>query len=106
MTKMNLASRISGVAMLALAALPIAALPASALAATTVKVADINLLTPAGVAAYQERSAAAARKFCSPERTVAGRHSCKTGVKVELDEKMGALRTAQLERASQTFAAR
>jgi UrcA family protein len=102
----NFASRISGVAMLALAALPIAALPASALAATTVKVADINLLTPEGVATYQQRADAAGRKFCSPERTVSGRHSCRAGVKVELSEKLGALRTAQLEHASQTFATR
>ena len=67
-------SKISGIAMLALACLPIAALATASHAQTVVKVADIDVLTPQGVS--------------------------------ELNEKLAILRTAQLERASQTFAAR
>ena len=101
----NFASQISGVAMLALAALPIASLPASAFAAT-VKVADINVLSPEGVSAYNQRAEAAARDFCSNERNLSLKASCRAGVKVELNEKLATLRTAKLERASQEFAAR
>ena len=102
----NFASRISGVAMLALAALPIVALTTAAHAQTVVKVADINLLSPQGVAQYNLRADAAGRKFCLPERSVAGRAACVAGVKVELNEQLANLRTARLERASQDFAAR
>lgn len=102
----NFATRISAAAMLALAALPIAALPASALAATTVKVEDINLLTPQGVATYDARAKMAARDFCRTERSIDARAACIDGVKVELNEKLAGLRVSQLEKASQTFAAR
>ena len=102
----NFASRISGVAMLALAALPIAALATAAHAETVVKVADINLLSPQGVSEYSQRADAAGRKFCLPERSLAGRAACVAGVKVELNEQLATLRTAQLSRASQDFAAR
>ena len=102
----NFASRISGVAMLALAALPIAALATAAHAQTVVKVADINLLSPQGVSEYSQRADAAGRKFCLPERSLAGRAACVAGVKVELNEQLATLRTAQLSRASQDFAAR
>ena len=102
----NFASRISGIAMLALAALPIAALATAAHAQTVVKVADINLLSPQGVAQYNQRADAAGRKFCLPERSVAGRAACVAGVKVELTEQLANLRTAQLSRAGQDFAAR
>jgi UrcA family protein len=102
----NYATRISSVAALLLAALPMAALATAAHAATVVKVADINVLTPQGVAAYSQRADTAARQFCSSERSLDARASCRTGVKVELTEKLAVLRTAQLERASNTFAAR
>ena len=102
----DFASRISGIAMLALAALPIAALATASHAQTVVKVADINVLTPQGVSEFNQRADAAGRKFCLPERTVAGRASCVAGVKAELNEKLTSLRVAQLERASQSFAAR
>ena len=102
----DFASKISGIAMLALAALPIAALATASHAQTVVKVADINVLTPQGVSEFNQRADAAGRKFCLPERTVAGRASCVAGVKAELNEKLTSLRMAQLEQASQTFAAR
>ena len=102
----NFASKISGVASLVLAALPIAALATASHAQTVVKVADINVLTPQGVSEFNQRADAAGRKFCLPERTLAGRASCVAAVKVELNEKLTSLRMAQLEHASQTFAAR
>lgn len=102
----NFATRISGIAALALAALPIAALATAAHAQTVVKVSDINLLSPQGVSEYTQRADAAGRAFCLSERTVAGHAACLKGVKIELNEKLTGLRTAQLERASQNFAAR
>jgi UrcA family protein len=105
-SKTDFASKVSGVAMLALAALPIVALATPSNAQTVVKVADINLLSPQGVSEYNQRAEAAGRKFCLPERTLAGRAACKAGVKAELDEKLSVLRTARLEQASQAFAAR
>lgn len=103
----NLTNRISGLAMLALAALPIASLPASALAApASVKVADVNLLTPEGMSTFQKRADDAARDFCRDERSLAAAATCRTGVKQELSEKITALRSAKLEQASKTFAAR
>lgn len=102
----DFASRISGAAMLALAALPIGALATAAHAETRMKVADINVLTPEGVAAYNQRADIAGRKYCIIERTLDRRASCVAGVKAELNEKLDVLRTSQLDRASQTFAAR
>jgi UrcA family protein len=69
-------------------------------------VSDINLLSPQGVSEFNQRADAAGRKYCLPERTVAGRAACRVGVKAELNEKLSVLRTAQLEQASQAFAAR
>lgn len=103
----NLTNRISGLAMLALAALPIASLPASALAApvASVKISDINLLTPAGMATFAKRADYAARDFCRDERSLGVAAACRVGVKEELSEKATAIRSAKLE-PSKTFAAR
>ena len=108
MNKLNLTQRVSGLAMLALAALPIASLPASALAApvASVKVADIDLLSREGMAAFTKRADAAARDFCREERSLSAASACRTGVKEELSERITALRSAKLEQASKTFAAR
>lgn len=102
----NFAARISGVAMLALAALPIAALPAQALAATTVKVADLNLASPEGQAAFAKRADIAARNYCGNVYGLIERSTCRVAVKAELDEKVAVARAAQLVQSSQTFAAR
>lgn len=103
----NFATQISGVAMLVLAALPIVALPASALAApASVKIADINLLTPEGMATFNQRADYAARNFCREERSLDAAASCRVGVKAELSEKVSVIRAAKLEQASKTFAAR
>ncbi|WP_068876002.1 MULTISPECIES: UrcA family protein [unclassified Phenylobacterium] len=106
---MNLTNSISGFAMLALAALPIASLPASALAApapASVKIADINLLTPQGMATFDKRADYAARDFCREERSLSVAAACRVAVKEELAEKVTAIRSARLEQASKTFAAR
>ena len=103
----NLTSKISGVAMLALAALPIASLPASALAAppASVRISDINLLTPEGMQTFQKRADYAARDFCRDEKSLGVAAKCRVAVKDELNEKVAVIRAAKLERAS-TFAAR
>jgi len=103
---MNLTNSISSLAMLALAALPIASLPAAALAAPAVKVADINLLTPEGMATFEKRADYAARDYCRQERALSAAATCRSAVKVELNEKVTALRSAKLEQASKSFAAR
>ncbi|MEW5686695.1 MAG: UrcA family protein [Pseudomonadota bacterium] len=102
----NFATRISGVAMLALAALPFAALPAQSLAATTVKVSDLNLASPAGQAAFADRAHVAARDYCGKVYGLIERSDCRAAVKAELTEKAGIVRAAQIEQATKTFAAR
>lgn len=105
---MNLTNRISTMAMLALAALPIASLPASALAApaASVKISDIDLFTPEGAAMFNQRAGQAASDYCRGERRLSAAAACRTAVKQELSEKVTALRSAKLEQASQTLAAR
>lgn len=103
----NFTAQISGLAMLALAALPIAALPASALAApASVKIADINLLTPEGMSTFSKRADYAARDFCRDERSLSAAAHCRVAIKTELNEKVAGIRAAKLEQASTTFAAR
>jgi UrcA family protein len=102
----NFAARISGVAMLALAALPIVALPASALAETRVRVSDINLLTPEGMATFNKRAHNAAATYCGDVWSLNARASCRAAVKAELNDKVAVIRAAKLEQASQAFAAR
>jgi len=108
MQKLNtLTNTISGLAMLALAALPIAALAtASQAAAASVKVADLNLASQTGIAAFNQRADFAARKFCNTELSLSARANCHDGVKMELNEKMAAIRAVQASRAATTFAAR
>ena len=102
----NITARISTAAMLALAALPAAALPASAFAATSVRVADINLLSDEGMTTFKQRADYAARNYCSGVMSLSARASCRNGVKVELNEKVAVIRAAELEQASSTLAAR
>ena len=108
MQKINtLTNTISSIAMLALAALPIAALATGAQAApASVKVADLNLASQAGVTAFNHRADYAARKFCNTELPLSARANCREGVRVELSEKLDAIRSAQVSRAATTFAAR
>lgn len=107
MTQTNsLTARISSVAMLALAALPLAALATNAHAATAVKVGDLNLLSPAGQAAFNQRAEIAARRFCANERNLTAMKTCRAGVRAELSQKVEAVRAAQLAKATETLAAR
>jgi UrcA family protein len=101
----NLTARISGVAMLALAALPIASLPASALAETRVKVADLSLASAEGMATFQKRAHYAASSYCGDVRGLYAMAACRKGVQTELNDKVAVVRAAQLEQAK-TFAAR
>ena len=102
----TLTARVSSAALLALAALPMVALATGANAATTVKVSDLNLLTPDGVAAYHARANVAARAYCDDNAIMAQRLNCKAGVKTELNEKLAELRQSQLAKASTALAAR
>lgn len=103
-SKTNFASRVAGVATLALAALPMAALSTAAHAAETVKVSDLNLTTAEGAAALHGRIERAAMKFCADRRGAAEWQSCRDGVRAELTEKAEVVRQAQLDQ--KTFAAR
>ncbi|MBW8814182.1 MAG: UrcA family protein [Caulobacterales bacterium] len=102
----NFAAKISTAAMLALAALPIGALASAAHAETRVHVADLNLTTPQGMAAFNQRAHNAASTYCAEVVGLSARASCRNGVKAELSEKAGAIRDAQMAQAAQTFAAR
>ena len=108
MQKINtLTHTVSSIAMLALAVLPIAALTTAAHAApASVRIADLNLASRDGVDAFNQRAVLAARKFCGAELSLSARAHCRQGVRVELTEKMDAIRTAQAARNATTFAAR
>ena len=100
-------SRISGLAMLALAALPMAALATGAHAApVAVKISDLNLFTPEGVASFQQRADAATRAFCREERALAVHEACRAAVKAEIADKLAVIRSAQIAALSHNFAAR
>lgn len=105
----NFASRIAGAATLALAVLPLAAISTAAAAApASVQVSDINLNTEQGQAIFAERVERTANAFCRAERnpvTTLARHAeCRAQVRAELNEKMPAVRQAQIAR--NTYAAR
>lgn len=101
----SLTNRVSNLAMIALAALPIVALPASALAAT-VKVSDLNLATPQGMAAFEQRAEYAARNYCAGIQGLRAQATCRQGVRVELMEKVQPIRAAHADRMTRTLAAR
>ncbi|HEY0436040.1 MAG TPA: UrcA family protein [Phenylobacterium sp.] len=88
----NFAARIAGVATLALAALPAAALTTVAHAAThvpaSVRIADLDLASADGRAAFSQRVDTAARKFCSNEASLDLKAGCAAGVRAELNEKV------------------
>src|SRR5689334_22373028 len=102
----NYAAKISGVAMLLLAALPIASLPAAALAQTSVRVSDIDLLTFEGMATFQHRAQNAASRYCADVYSLNARARCRVAIKAELNDKVTVIRAARLEAASRNLAAR
>ena len=103
----SFASTVSSIAMLTLAVLPIAALSTAAQAAqASVKIADLNLASQAGVTAFNRRAEFAAQKLCNTEISLSARANCRADVKTQLNEKMNSIRSAQAARVSTTFAAR
>ena len=102
----SMTSRISSVAMLALASLPFAALATgSAHAGTVVRVSDLNAASIEGQATFAQRADAASKEFCSVERSLTAVKACRAGARAELNEKFDALRMAQIAQ-QKTFAAR
>ena len=86
----NFVAKFAGIATLALATVPAAALTTSVHAETRVQVADLNLASAAGQAAYHQRVDKAARTFCGDEKALGGRTACMTGVRTEVNEKVAA----------------
>ena len=86
------AARFAGLATLALAALPAAALTTVAHAGThvpaAVRIADLDLASTDGRAAFDQRVDAAARKFCSTEASLDLKAGCTAGVRAEMNEKV------------------
>jgi UrcA family protein len=91
----NFAARIAGIATLALAVLPLAAITTAAHAETAVRVADLDLNSARGVAAFHQRVAVAADKFCRDERGLSARQTCVIGVRTEMREKLAAAQLRQ-----------
>ncbi len=105
----NFASRIAGVATLALAALPFCALATNAAAApVAVKVSDLDLNSRHGQAAFDARAGRAATEFCRSigygTAQISQTMRCKAAVRAELAEKAAPVRQAQLR--ANTYAAR
>ncbi|THD53331.1 UrcA family protein [Phenylobacterium sp.] len=88
--KTSAASRIAGLATLALAVLPIAALTTAAHAGEHVHTGDLNMASAADRATFEQRVDHAANKFCNTERNLTNKAACKAGVHTEADEKAAA----------------
>ncbi|WP_374471307.1 UrcA family protein [Phenylobacterium sp.] len=106
----NFASRIAGVATLALAALPFAAISTAAAAApVAVKVADLDLNSAQGLATFEARAEKAANAYCAANglgaRPVGDVAACRAAVRQEIQDKLPAVQQAQVARAT-TYAAR
>lgn len=103
-------STLAGVATLALAALPMFALATSAQAApVAVKVADIDTLSLAGAAAYDERVEKAANRYCvkaNPTARLTERHACLNAVRAEMSDKFQARNTVLAARQGAQMAAK
>jgi len=70
----NFASKIAGVATLALTA--------------RVQVSDLNLASIDGVATLHQRVGAAAQQICGEEKSIGQKAACKAGVRTEVQEKL------------------
>lgn len=89
----NAIASFSGIATLALAVLPALAIVSGAHAApVSVKVGDLNLNTPAGQKAFDQRVDVAARKFCAESVTTGTRlgspAACRSAVRAEIVAKL------------------
>jgi UrcA family protein len=66
----------------------------------TVRIADLNLASAAGKAAFAQRINAAAGQICGDERDLTIRAACKSGVRAEVTEKLAMITpTTQLAAA-------
>ncbi|HZZ33146.1 MAG TPA: UrcA family protein [Phenylobacterium sp.] len=90
MNTSRLTSRISGIAMLALAALPFAALTTAAHAGEHVRTGDLNLASPAGRMIFDQRVDHAAKHLCNVERSATNKAACQASVHAEANEKAAA----------------
>lgn len=106
MTKTNFTSRIAGVATLLLAALPMAALSTAAHAAPSVKVSDLNLLSPQGAAVLKQRTDHVVYKYCAHRKVATDRAACQRGVRAEIAQKAEVVRQQQLATLTMSFAVR
>ncbi len=106
----SITTRIAGLATLALAALPMAALSTNAHAApVAVQVADLNLNSEAGLAAFHQRAEAAAQAYCltkAPAHALATQAACIKGVRTEAIEKLAGAKQSQLAARNMIVAAR
>jgi UrcA family protein len=61
----------------------------------SVRVADLDLATPAGKAVFDARVDAAAHRFCADQRKLDFKAACEAGVRTEMNEKaQGQIRLA------------
>jgi UrcA family protein len=87
----NFAAKIAGIATLALAALPLVALSTTAHAApapVTVKVADLDLGSKAGITAFDRRIQKVGVQMCRDEQSITARDTCEGAVRAEARDKL------------------
>ncbi len=89
--KKNLTNRIAGFATLALAVLPALALTTAAHAETSVRIADLNMASASGQAAFNQRVDHAAQSFCADRKVMTDRAACESGVRAEVAQKLSVL---------------
>ncbi len=99
-------NRIAGLATLALAILPLAAVAGGAHAAPArILVADLDLNSPAGMAAFQDRARHAEDSFCRDGRALSTVKACQVAVRAEIADKLAQVQQSQLAKST-TLASR
>ncbi len=82
---------------IAAAAAALAVLPAAAHAAegargaVAVRIADLDLASPGGMAQFHRRVNVAAQRFCADELSLERQYACQAGVRIEMREKLAAV---------------
>ncbi len=85
------------IASLALVALPLATFGAAAHAQPSVRIADLDLASATGQAAFAHRVNVAADQVCGDEKSLTSQYACKIAVRTEVTEKLAMIRpTTQL----------
>lgn len=98
---MKVSNTVAGLATLALACVPALAISTNAFAApATVQIADLDLSTPAGAREFDRRMNVAAGRFCNDVRSVSANVTCRRSVRVEVTEKLVALKSAPTQYAA------